>query len=292
VIVIIDFDRYQAKAPQPTRFLTEDDFADNHDTRAYWLGSAGILINSHGTTIMIDPVLGYMDSEPPISEAYEILMVKPPIQPEEVPHLDAVCYTHTDWDHCTKNSAVALQPKTDTYHFTHFTEQLLRFYGIHQKQRRAHRIGENFYIGAVRVTLTPADHIYQFLLPDRFDWSYEREDCCGFLFETQDGTIWAPGDTRLLPEHMEMSNVDLAFMDYSDHQTHFGRKESLLLTNTLLNTEFVMYHYGTYYRPDLTYFNADPKDVIPYVERPERFHLVAPGEPVILHGTHKLNKER
>ncbi len=289
---MITLDRYQARAPQPTVNLKAEDFSDCGDTRVYWLGSAGVLLNSHGTTLMVDPVLGYIDSEPPISESYEILLVKPPIEPEDVPHLDAICYTHTDWDHCTKTTAVALQPKTKTYHFTHFTEQLLRFYGIHAKQRRAHNIGDSFLVGDVRVTLTPADHIYQFLLPDRFDWSYKKEDCCGFLFETVDGTVWVPGDTRLLPEHLAMTNVDLAFMDYSDHSTHFGREDSLLLTNSLVDTEFVMYHYGTYYRPDLAYFNADPEEVLPYIEHPERFHLLAPGKPIILHGKHIFDKGR
>lgn len=285
---MITFDDYQAKAPQPTIFLTEEDFEDHGDTRVHWLGSAGVFINTHGTTLMIDPVLGYMDSQPPISEAYEILLVKPPIRPEEVPHLDAVLYTHTDWDHFTNHTAVTLQPKTDTYHGTPFLNQILRYYGIHERQRRAHQIGESFQIGAARITLTLADHVYQYLLPERYDWTFKKEDCCGYLVETVDGTIWVPGDTRLLPEHLEMQQVDLLFMDYSDHKTHFGREGSLQLSNALRQAQIVMYHYGTYYRPDVTYFSADPEEVIPYIEGKDRFHLVAPGEAIVLHGSHRL----
>lgn len=53
----------QAKAKQPTIELTEKDFADNGETAVYWLTGAGVMINSHRTVIMIDPVLGYSHSE-------------------------------------------------------------------------------------------------------------------------------------------------------------------------------------------------------------------------------------
>jgi hypothetical protein len=29
----------------------------------------------------------------------------------------------------------------------------------------------------------------------------QKEDNAGFWIETPDGTIWAPGDSRLIPEH-------------------------------------------------------------------------------------------
>ena len=45
----------QAVAPK-TVTMTKKDFEDQGNTRVYWLGSGGAMINDHGTVIMIDPL--------------------------------------------------------------------------------------------------------------------------------------------------------------------------------------------------------------------------------------------
>ena len=79
----------QAVAPR-TIFMTEKDFQPIDETRIYWLSSAGVMINSHGTTLMIDPLL----------EGFDLpLLVEMPILPKDVPSLDGVLITHCDNDH-------------------------------------------------------------------------------------------------------------------------------------------------------------------------------------------------
>ena len=51
---------------------------------------AGFLINSRGTTLMIDPLLGGFDMP---------IMIEMPVATADVPHLDAVLVTHSDNDH-------------------------------------------------------------------------------------------------------------------------------------------------------------------------------------------------
>ena len=41
--------------------MTKKDFEDQGNTRVYWLGSGGAMINDHGTVIMIDPLLEGFD---------------------------------------------------------------------------------------------------------------------------------------------------------------------------------------------------------------------------------------
>lgn len=43
--------------PGPTRPLTSADFGPRPDTAVTWLGSAGIFLNSRGSTLMVDPLL-------------------------------------------------------------------------------------------------------------------------------------------------------------------------------------------------------------------------------------------
>ncbi len=68
----------QAKAPE-TKPFGEEAFAPTNRTVIRWLGNAGALINSRGTTLMIDPVLSGFDMP---------LLIQVPITEEEVPHVD------------------------------------------------------------------------------------------------------------------------------------------------------------------------------------------------------------
>ena len=52
--------KYQAKAPT-TQPFGEEAFEASDATALRWLGMAGFLINSRGTTLMVDPLLGGFD---------------------------------------------------------------------------------------------------------------------------------------------------------------------------------------------------------------------------------------
>jgi L-ascorbate metabolism protein UlaG (beta-lactamase superfamily) len=79
----------QARAPHPQPFGPEA-FQRHEGTELRWLGMAGFLLNSRGTTIMIDPLLGDFDMP---------VLIDFPIEAAAVPHLDAVLITHSDNDH-------------------------------------------------------------------------------------------------------------------------------------------------------------------------------------------------
>src|SRR5215203_6047952 len=81
--------KYQAKAP-PTQPFGEKAFGKSKTTTLRWLGMAGFLINSRGTTFMVDPLLEGFDMP---------MMIDFPILAKNVPHLDAVFVTHADNDH-------------------------------------------------------------------------------------------------------------------------------------------------------------------------------------------------
>ena len=82
-------EKYQAKAP-PTQSFGAEAFKESDGTTLRWLGMAGFFINSRGTTLMIDPLLGGFDMP---------IMIEFPIKTSEVPRLDAVLITHSDNDH-------------------------------------------------------------------------------------------------------------------------------------------------------------------------------------------------
>src|SRR6187551_3582120 len=72
--------KYQAKAP-PTQPFGAEAFKPTNETTVRWLGMAGFLVNSRGTTFMIDPLL----------EGYDMPLLREfPVKPKAVPRLDAV----------------------------------------------------------------------------------------------------------------------------------------------------------------------------------------------------------
>lgn len=140
--------KYQATAPKTQPFGKEA-FAPSKTTTLRWLGMAGFLINSRGTTLMVDPLL----------EGYDMpLLMDFPIKPKDVPHLDAVFATHSDNDHYSVETFRDMASVTKEFHSTIYVDSLMRNEGLHSF---GHYIGETFHIGSVSVKLTLADHAWQ-----------------------------------------------------------------------------------------------------------------------------------
>jgi L-ascorbate metabolism protein UlaG (beta-lactamase superfamily) len=76
-----------------------------------WLGMAGFLINSRGTTLMVDPLLGGFDMP---------VMIEFPTAGADVPKLDAVLVTHSDNDHYSVPTCGDLARVTGEYHSTQY----------------------------------------------------------------------------------------------------------------------------------------------------------------------------
>jgi len=88
----------QATAP-PTQPLGPEAFTASEVTALWWLTNAGFLINARGTLIMVDPAISMSEESPELHETGHRLLVPLPLQAADVPRLDAVLYTHSDYDH-------------------------------------------------------------------------------------------------------------------------------------------------------------------------------------------------
>src|SRR5437879_12244867 len=90
--------RPQVSAP-PTIPLAPSFFAASHETTLAWLGASGFLINTHGTLVLLDPVITMHPERPGAGETGHRLLVPLPIEAAHVPRLDVVCYSHSDGYH-------------------------------------------------------------------------------------------------------------------------------------------------------------------------------------------------
>lgn len=253
--------KYQAKPPATQPFGAEA-FGVSRNTTIRWLGNAGFFINSRGTSFMVDPLLIGFDMP---------LLIEMPIAPGTVPRLDAVLVTHRDNDHYSIPTCRELARVCRAFHSTKLVASLMEKEGL---RAVGHNIGDVFHVGKIRIKLTPADHNYR---PGS-----RKEDDCGFWIETPDGTIWAPGDSRLMQEHLQMPAPDAIFFDFSNNEWHFGLEGAVRIANTYPDAQLLLSHWGTVDAPDFTPFNGDPKQLEGRVINPKRIHVLAPGEPFVL----------
>ena len=220
----------------------------------------------------------YEDSNE-VNELGHRMLVPLPITSADVPHLDAILYTHLDDDHLAPVTAGALIRTGGLYAGPAVVVRELARLGVPAEQARAFRIGESFRVGNVEITLTRADHAWQIQDPEKNGPPYGPEDCCGFLISCPDGHIWHTGDSRLLAEHLEMSAVDVLLLDVSDDPFHFGIENAVKLANHLADADLIAHHYGTYSAPEALPFNGDPANLSPDItDSARRFHVLAPGE--------------
>jgi L-ascorbate metabolism protein UlaG (beta-lactamase superfamily) len=259
--------KYQAKAP-PTKAFGKEAFTSSNLTTIRWLGMAGFFVNSRGTSFMIDPLL----------EGYDMpLLMDFPIKPKDVSRLDAVFATHSDNDHYSVATFKDLASVTKQFHSTVFVDSLMKNEGLHSY---GHFIGETFNVGKISVRLTLADHAWQNNFPKPGQRYYEPGDACGFWFNTPDGSIWAPGDSRFMQEQLHMPTPDAILFDYSeDAAFHAGLEGAVKIANAYPDTPLILGHWGFVDAPDFIPFNGDPEHLKKRVVHPERIIVLAPGEP-------------
>lgn len=256
----------QAKAPK-TKPFGKEAFTPQEETNIRWLGNAGALINSRGTTVMIDPVLSGFDMP---------LLIDVPITEEEVPHVDAVLLTHCDNDHYSRTTCRKLAKKVNEFHAPHYVAGLLKEeLGI---EGCGHDIGEKFQVGNITVELTPADHAWQNESPEHHTREFKKEDFCGFWLDTPDGSIWTAGDSRLMQEQLRMPVPDAMLFDFSDSKWHIGLDGVKKMAAAYPDTPLILWHWGSVDAPDWKEFNGNPEVVKGLIVNPGRVVVIAPGE--------------
>jgi len=145
----------------------------------------------------------------------------------------------------------------------------------------------NRFLAILKSRTMAASVIHQFNLMERYKKSYledaihtQRGDCCGFLIKAAGITIWAPGDSELLEEHLTVTGVDVLLLPIAPHV--FGTEGAIRLANSTRARHIIPCHYGTY-DSDLYWCTGDPQAVRKNAENADRhFHQLAVGEKLVI----------
>lgn len=259
----------QALAPL-TQKMTASAFDINRSCDIYWLGGGGMMMNCCGTILMIDPQLAGFDMP---------ILRQPPLLPEEVLKLDGLLITHIDSDHYSEETCKRLLPICKSYHTTHYVAGVMQEKGI---PGIGHDIRDSFYIDDVKITVTPVKHNWQNGLSEYSYREWKEEEYCGYLIEARGKTIWMPGDSKLMDEHLQMPQPDVILFDFSEDDWHITLEGAVKLANTYPDSVLICIHYGCIDAPDLLPFNGNPEDLLGKVCNPERIKVLAPGEKYTL----------
>jgi L-ascorbate metabolism protein UlaG (beta-lactamase superfamily) len=272
--------------------MSPEDFGPAKDTRLYWLGQAGIVLNTRGTILLVDPLLVTQPGTPATSETGQEMLCSWPIAAADVPRADAVLYTHTDDDHLGTETAKVLMKLDPVFISTLYCKDQLEelgaspvrcLSGIPQAGTpRRGKSGNTFDMGGAKIELLPADHPWQLSDPWKYGRIFGPEDCCGFKITTCDGVFVFPGDTRLMKHHLDLRNVTVLALDVSRDPYHMGVQGTTVLANHLESALLVPCHYGTFNGTSPAY-SGDPEEVLAGVKNVSaRGRILAPGQPLIL----------
>jgi L-ascorbate metabolism protein UlaG (beta-lactamase superfamily) len=249
-------------------------FERRDTTQVAWLGMAGALVNARGTVILIDPMLTAVDKDgKQFCEGHFEMLVPLPIEAHSVPRVDLVLYTHADDDHIGRMTAETLSARLNCPFFAPArVGDILREVGVAPERITTARESMTLTVGSIEIEVTPAVHDYPQEKP------FQREDCCGYLLKTPDGTIWHPGDTRLIDELFAVKGVDVFFFDIFAVESHLGSQGSALLAESCGAKVMIAYHYGTLKFP-WGFPEFTPEDAYPYIPNiPARYMALNPGE--------------
>jgi L-ascorbate metabolism protein UlaG (beta-lactamase superfamily) len=272
--------------------MSPDDFGVLADTRLYWLGQAGFVLNTRGAVLLVDPLLVTRPGPPAVSETGEELLGVWPLEGSEIPRIDAVLYTHTDEDHLGPETAKLLMGLDPIFIGTQYCKDRLIDLGASPVRclagvpqagtPRRGKAGNSFDIGSAKIELLPADHPWQLSDPVKYGRVFGPEDCCGYRITTQDGIFVFPGDTRLMKHHLDLRDVTVLALDVSPDPYHLGIQGAAVLASYLADALLVPCHYGTFKGTGAAY-SGDPELVLERIpESGRRSRILAPGEPLVL----------
>lgn len=277
----IDMDtRVPVVAPE-TQMMGAEVFEKIDDTKVYWLGGGGFMVNSRGTVILIDPILETAQGDPMAAANGAKLLIRFPMKTADVRKCDMVLFTHDDGDHANPETVNILADKgVEMMGSARVFETLVK-QGMKPDHYTVCHARETYHVGETEIEILPGDHPWQLIDGGR---CFYPEDCVGFIVKTPDGTIVFTGDTRLMKEHIGIPDVVLLPLDVSKCVFHLGRPAAALLANKYPEAYLLPYHYGTFDNPECpAQEGGDPQLVLKNVNHgDERALIVGPGCPVTI----------
>ncbi len=256
--------------------------------RLFWLGQAGFVVDVAGCRLVIDPYLSdslavkYRGTRFPHQR-----LMPPPIEPADLVDVDYVLCTHAHTDHMDPGTLPALFATNPSARLV--APRAVQAAALERSGLDAQRIflvnsGEALDLGkGLRLVATRAAHE---ALEQDADGNHRF---LGFLFQSQDTSIWHSGDTipfEGLVEEVAALNPDIALLPVNGRRPELSMRgvpgnltlsEAVELAGAIGAGAMVAHHYG------LFDFNTIDPEMIDAMARSTGIpHLVRAREAIAL----------
>lgn len=205
-----------------------------------WTGNAGWLLGTDGLLVGID-----LDLQPGAGR-----LRAPVVSIEDVePRLSVLFVTHGHGDHMNGATCTALAGHSGCLFVVpaNCREALLDL-GAPPERVCVAVPGQPFELPGIQVTPLRAIHGHK----DFTVYQGANLDDCGYLLTFGGKRILHPGDSLLLPEHLQSAPLDVLFVSPTEHNTHVERSAALI--ESLRPAHVFPQHFGTYKTTDANRF--------------------------------------
>lgn len=209
--------------PGPLPMVRPDSAAlglrDTNIARVTWFGHSACLLEVAGRKILFDPMFGQVPAPLPFLSTARFNPVLP-IEPEALPHLDAIILSHDHYDHLDRGSILKLIGKTDRFYAPLGVGAHLELWGVDGNRIRELDWGDSTGFADVSLFCMPARHFSGRALRDNSATLW-----ASWVIKAGGRTIYFSGDSGYGPHFREIGRrhgpFDLALVECGQYDAHW-----------------------------------------------------------------------
>ena len=245
--------------------IVKEIYAPNKGISLWWLGQAGMACKFDEVLVFIDPVIELeRDDEPLMSEIGLKLFQPLPLLSRQVTQADMVLLSHDHRDHTAPKTVPYLAKTGALFLCTEHCARKVHELGVSEEKIKPLDYGDEFGYKDLEIQCIIAEH------------EGPIGPACGFVIRSPHGSLYYPGDTVVLPEHLELKNIDILILPITENV--LGIQGAAKLANALDSRYLIPCHYGTY-DYDARWTKADPETLRPLLDRAEeRLFVLKQGQ--------------
>ena len=221
----------------------------NKKTQLMWFGHSTFLLQTANQNLLFDPIFSDVAAPHPAlgSKRYSNEL---PIEPENLPTIDAVIISHDHYDHLDYPSIMRLDAKVKHYYVPLGVGQHLLNWGIAPERISEMDWWQANDLNGIKLTLTPARHFSGRRLGNSNSTLWG-----GWMVEAPDHRVFFSGDSGYGPHFKEIGQrfgpIDIALLDTGQYNfrwqsIHMLPKQSLQAAQDLDARIMMPVHWGAF----------------------------------------------
>jgi L-ascorbate metabolism protein UlaG (beta-lactamase superfamily) len=189
------------------------------NTQLMWFGHSSFLLQAANQNLLFDPIFSDVAAPHPAlgSKRYSN---KLPIEPENLPPIDAVVISHDHYDHLDYPSIMRIDAKVKHYYVPLGVGQHLLHWGIAPERISEMDWWQDTDLNGIKLTLTPARHFSGRRLDNNNSTLWG-----GWMVEAPDQRVFFSGDSGYGPHFKEIGQrfgpIDIALIEAGQYNARW-----------------------------------------------------------------------